>query len=81
MAVIGHTATLSIRTSAHSHDQLKGKPMSETIDRLIAALKEIERGCINFRPGHVNYLENRTRAEIAEIARAALALSTKGEIQ
>jgi hypothetical protein len=40
---------------------------------LYEALREIADGCIVRRPGHVDYARNRTKEQIGEIARAALA--------
>lgn len=46
---------------------------------LLAALREIEAGCIGHPPTHANAGENRTKAEIRQIARAAIAKATGGE--
>lgn len=47
----------------------------ELVAELVAALREIADGCISRRPGHIAADRNRTKAEIEEIARAALALA------
>lgn len=39
---------------------------------MLAALEEIAAGCITRPPGHCDYAENRTKAQIESIARAAI---------
>ena len=50
--------------------------LADAAPQMLAALKEIYAGTADHQPGHVCYSENRTKAEIGEIARAAIARAT-----
>lgn len=65
-------ATGGYANGKHESAEIWNRRAVNSHEALVAALREIADGCVTRRPGHVDAGKNRTKAEIEEIAQAAL---------